>query len=111
MKEIKAFIRPNMLGTVLDALHEHPNFPGITVTTVRGFGRVVGRDQQELAGFGKKEMAKLECIVDDDMATDVAEVIRDNASTGRPGDGKITITALETVIRIRTGESGSSALA
>ena len=109
MKEIKAFIRPNMLDAVLRALHEHPAFPGVTVLSVRGFGKVA--DRWPGTGYDTTEMAKLECIVDDEMADDVAVVIRDNASTGRPGDGKITISTLETVIRIRTGESGSSAIA
>jgi len=110
MKEIKAFIRPNMLDSVLHALHEHPNFPGVTVTQVHGFGKVAGRDHSVYTSFGKTAMAKLECIVEDHMAFDVSSVIREHATTGRPGDGKIVITNLDTVIRIRTGESGTSAL-
>jgi len=91
--------------------HEHPDFPGVTVVKVRGFGRVVGREQSEHTSFGRTEMAKLECIVEDHMAGDVTDVIREHAATGRPGDGKVVISDLGTVIRIRTGESGASALA
>ena len=111
MKEIKASIRPNMLDAVLRALHEHPDFPGVTVSTVRGFGKVTGRNKEGGgAGFGTIEMSKLECIVDDGMADDVVNVIRSHAVTGHPGDGKIIVTRLDSVIRIRTGDTGASAL-
>ncbi|HCT46697.1 MAG TPA: GlnB, partial [Phycisphaerales bacterium] len=52
MQEIKAFIRPNMLNAVLQALHEHPDFPGVTVSEVRGFGKVAGRDPSQPSGYG-----------------------------------------------------------
>ncbi|HEB60555.1 MAG TPA: P-II family nitrogen regulator [Phycisphaeraceae bacterium] len=104
MKEIKVFIRPNMLDPVLHALHEHPNFPGVTVTTVRGFGKVTGRSSKNSPGYGTVEVAKLECIVDDAMTEEVCRVIRTHASTGRPGDGKIIVSDLISVIRVRTGE-------
>ena len=110
MKEIQAYIRPNMLEAVLRALHEHPDFPGVTVSHVRGFGKVSGRPAEGDAGFGTVEVSKLECMVDDGMAQKVADVIRVHAATGRPGDGKIAISTLNSVIRIRTGDSGTSAL-
>lgn len=110
MKEIKAFIRPICLNKVLSAMHEHPEFPGVTVLKVRGMGRVVGRDAQDSSDFGAVEMVKLECIVRDDQCPEVIEVIQEHAQTGRPGDGKITVATLDKVIRIRTGESGVGAI-
>jgi nitrogen regulatory protein PII len=110
MKEIKAFIRPNMLDAVLKALHEHPDLPGVTASEVRGFGKLAGRGTNQGPGYGTVEMAKLECIVADGRAAEVAQLIREHASTGRPGDGKIVIYALDSVIRIRTGESGEDAM-
>ncbi len=110
MKEIKAFIRPICLDKVLTAMHEHPEFPGVTVLKVRGMGRVVGRDSEDAVGFGAVEMVKLECIVRDDQYEEVLAVIQEHAHTGRPGDGKITVQTLDTVVRIRTGESGVNAI-
>ncbi len=110
MKEIKAFIRPICLDKVLHAMHEHPEFPGVTVLQVRGMGKVVGRDTGDPAGFGSVEMIKLECIVRDDQCSKVLDVIQKHAYTGRPGDGKISVQTLDDVIRIRTGESGADAV-
>jgi nitrogen regulatory protein P-II 1 len=110
MKEIKAFIRPICLSKVLRAMHEHPEFPGVTSLKVNGMGRVVGRDSDDSSGFGAVEMVKLECIVRDDQCAEVIAVIEEHAKTGRPGDGKITVATLDKVIRIRTGESGVNAI-
>ena len=110
MKEIKAFIRPICLDKVLHAMHEHPEFPGVTVLKVQGMGRVVGRDTGDSVAFGAVEMIKLECIVGDDQCDQVVAVIQEHAKTGRPGDGKITVQTLDNVIRIRTGESGANAV-
>lgn len=110
MKEIKAFIRPAMLDAVLQALHEHPDLPGVTVSDVRGFGRVAGRESAGPAGYGVTEMTKVECIVDDARAAEVMQLIQQHASTGRRGDGKIAMHAVESLVRIRTGESGEDAV-
>lgn len=110
MKEIKAFIRSGMLDAVLRALHEHPDLPGVTVSDVRGFGRVTGRELAGATGYGTVQMTKLECIVDDERAAEVMDLIREHASTGRPGDGKIAMHAIESLVRIRTGESGEDAV-
>jgi nitrogen regulatory protein P-II 1 len=104
MKEIKAIIRPIKLDAVLRALHEHPDFPGVTVSEVRGFGKVASKDSQSGPAYGSVEMTKLVCIIDDEHADEVAEVIQSTATTGRPGDGQLVIRALESVIRIRTGD-------
>lgn len=110
MQEIKAFIRPNMLNAVLQALHEHPEFPGVTVSEVRGFGRVAGRDSSQPSGYGTVAMVKLECLVEEGQVADVVQIIQDQAATGRPGDGKIAVHDVISVMRIRTGESGMDAM-
>ncbi|MAO24164.1 MAG: GlnB [Phycisphaerae bacterium] len=110
MQEIKAFIRPNMLNAVLQALHEHPDFPGVTVSEVRGFGKVAGRDPSQPSGYGTVSMVKLECIVEAGHAAEVVQTIQEHAATGRPGDGKIAIQDVSSVTRIRTGETGRDAM-
>lgn len=110
MKEIKAFIRPGMLDAVLRALHEHPDLPGVTVSDVRGFGRVAGRESAASTGYGTIQMTKIECIVDEERAWEVMKLIQEHAKTGRPGDGKIAVHAIESLVRIRTGESGEDAV-
>lgn len=110
MKGVQAFIRSNKIDSVLHALHEHPDFPGVTVSEVRGFERVSGENLAENPKFGTVEVCKLECIVDDAMIDNVVEVIRDHALTGRPGDGKIAVVSLDSVVEIHTGETGESAM-
>jgi nitrogen regulatory protein P-II 1 len=110
MKEINAFVRPHMLNAVLQALHEHPDFPGVTVSRVRGFGKVAGRDPSQPSGYGTVEIVKIECIVEAAHAADVVQIIRDHAATGRPGDGKIAVQEVNSVTRIRTGETGRDAM-
>lgn len=102
MKEIKAFIRPEMLEDVLDPLYAHPEFPGVTISTVRGFGHTVGRT--DTAGFAEVEMVKLEAIVPDALLEPVLSVIRERAHTGKSGDGKIAVYDVQQLIRISTRE-------
>lgn len=110
MKEIKAFIRPARLDEVLRALHDHPDLPGVTVSRVTGFGRVVGRPDETDPRYDSVDMCKLECLVPDALRDTIVELLADRAHTGRPGDGKIAIIAVEEIIRIRTGERGIDAL-
>ena len=110
MHEIKALIRPTKLDDVLRALHEHPDLPGVTVSHVTGFGRAVGRENGDAPQYDSVRMSKLECLVPDALCEAVVALIADKAHTGRPGDGKIAIIAVEDVVRIRTGERGSEAL-
>ncbi len=110
MKEIKAFIRPNMLNAVLQAMHEHPDFPGVTVSEVRGFGKVASRNPSQPSSFGTVEMVKIECIVEAGHAADVVQIIQDHAATGKPGDGKIAVHDVNSVTRIRTGESSTDVM-
>ena len=107
MKEVKAIIRPYRLDAVLDALHSHPELPGVTVSFVRGFGRTVGRSAsaaQTPIQYGTVEMAKLECVVNDDQVDVIIGIIQSAACTHSTGDGKITIYDVSEVVMIKTGD-------
>ena len=112
MKKIEAIIKPFKLDEVKEALHE-VGLQGITVTEAKGFGRQKGHKEQYrgteyTVDFLPK--VKMEVVVGDDDAERVIEVIQQTARTGQIGDGKIFVIDLENMIRIRTGESGESAL-
>ncbi|GAB2890827.1 P-II family nitrogen regulator [Microbulbifer echini] len=112
MKLITAVVKPFKLDDVRTALSE-VGVQGMTVTEVKGFGRQKGhtelyRGAEYVVDFLPK--VKLELAVDDDMVDAAVEAITKAAQTGKIGDGKIFITALEEVIRIRTGETGSEAV-
>ncbi len=112
MKMVTAIIKPFKLDDVREALSEI-GIQGITVCEVKGFGRQKGhtelyRGAEYVVDFLPK--VKIDLAIDDDLLDQVIEVISSCANTGKIGDGKIFITALEQAIRIRTGESGSSAL-
>ena len=112
MKKIEAVIRHFKLEEVKDALTEI-GVQGMTVSEVRGFGRQKGHKEQYrgteyTVDFLTK--VKMEVVVGDDDAERVIEVIQQTARTGKIGDGKIFVIDLENMIRIRTGESGESAL-
>ncbi|MDG1850844.1 MAG: P-II family nitrogen regulator [Gammaproteobacteria bacterium] len=112
MKMITAVIKPFKLDDVREAL-SGVGVQGITVTEVKGFGRQKGhtelyRGAEYVVDFLPK--IRLEIAVDDSMVEQVIEVMSKAANTGKIGDGKIFVHALEQVIRIRTGESGSDAL-
>ena len=112
MKKIEAIIKPFKLDEVKEALHD-VGVSGITVTEAKGFGRQKGhtelyRGAEYVVDFLPK--VKLEIVVDDDMAARVVEAIAAAAQTGRIGDGKIFVIPVESVLRIRTGETDSDAL-
>ena len=112
MKKIEAIIKPFKLDEVKEALHGI-GIQGMTVTEVKGFGRQKGhtelyRGAEYVVDYIPK--VKIEVAVDDDLVEQVIDTIIDAARTGKIGDGKIFVTNLENVVRIRTGESGSSAL-
>jgi len=112
MKKIEAIIKPFKLDEVREAVQEL-GVQGITVTEVKGFGRQKGhaeiyRGSEYVVDFLPK--MKLEIVVPEDRAAEVAKVIQEKARTGRIGDGKIFITTVEDAVRIRTGETGQSAL-
>lgn len=113
MKEIKAIIQPFLADHVLTALREMPELPGVTVSQVMGFGRgrAVGSGGQteESEIFGVKKV-KLEIVVPDELLEKVVETITRHAHTGNPGDGKIFISTVDEVVKIRTGERGEEAI-
>ncbi|RDE19091.1 P-II family nitrogen regulator [Motiliproteus coralliicola] len=112
MKLISAVIKPFKLDDVREALSEI-GVQGITVTEVKGFGRQKGhtelyRGAEYVVDFLPK--VKLEAAVSDEIVDQVIETVSKTANTGKIGDGKIFVSDLEQVIRIRTGETGDSAL-
>ncbi|MCP4388873.1 MAG: P-II family nitrogen regulator [Gammaproteobacteria bacterium] len=112
MKIITAIIKPFKLDDVRQALGDI-GVQGLTVSEVKGFGRQKGhtelyRGAEYVVDFLPK--VKLEIAIDDDLVDQAIEAITSSANTGKIGDGKIFITALEQVVRIRTGESGPEAL-
>ena len=112
MKKIEAIIKPFKLDDVREALGE-AGISGMTVTEVKGFGRQKGhtelyRGAEYMVDFLPK--TKIEIIVGDDLLDQCVETIMEVARTGKIGDGKIFVTSVEKVIRIRTGEENESAI-
>merc|ERR1712000_469192 len=112
MKLITAVVKPFKLDDVREALSEI-GVQGITVTEVKGFGRQKGhtelyRGAEYVVDFLPK--VKIDVAVADDLTDKVIEAITKAANTGKIGDGKIFVTSLEQVIRIRTGETGADAI-
>jgi nitrogen regulatory protein P-II 1 len=112
MKKIEAIIKPFKLDEVKEALSK-AGVQGMTITEVKGFGRQKGhtelyRGAEYVVDFLPK--VKLEILIEDDKAAVVIETVTTAARTGRIGDGKIFVSSLEEVVRIRTGERGESAV-
>jgi nitrogen regulatory protein P-II 1 len=112
MKIVEAIVKPFKLDEVKEALTK-AGIQGMTVEEVKGFGRQKGhtelyRGAEYSVDFLPK--VKIQILVPDDKATQVVEVITDSAKTGKIGDGKIFVTNVEEVIRIRTGENGHDAI-
>lgn len=112
MKLITAIIKPFKLDDVREALNE-VGISGITATEVKGFGRQRGhtelyRGAEYVVDFLPK--VKLEIAVAEDQLDTAITAIMDSASSGKIGDGKIFVTSIEKVVRIRTGETGEDAL-
>ena len=112
MKKIEAIVKPFKLDEVKEAL-QGIGIQGMTVTEVKGFGRQKGhtelyRGAEYVVDFLPK--IKVELVIPDELADKAVQVIVEAANTGRIGDGKIFVTAIEEAIRIRTGERGSDAV-
>lgn len=112
MKIVSAVIKPFRLDEVRSALSDI-GINGLTVYEVKGFGRQKGhtelyRGAEYVVDYIPK--VKIEVAIDDELVDQVIDAIVESARTGKIGDGKIFVTNLENVVRIRTGESGSSAL-
>ena len=112
MKLVTAVVKPFKLDDVKTAL-ERLGVHGLTVSEVQGFGRQKGhtevyRGAEYQVDFVPK--VKVEVVVDSALALDVVEAITDAARTGKIGDGKVWVTPVEHLVRVRTGETGSDAL-
>jgi nitrogen regulatory protein P-II 2 len=112
MKLVTAVVKPFKLDDVREALSEI-GVQGITVTEVKGFGRQKGhtelyRGAEYVVDFLPK--VKIEVAVSDEQTEQVIDAITKAANTGKIGDGKIFVTSLEQIIRIRTGETGADAI-
>ena len=112
MKLIKSIIKPFKLDDVKEALNKI-GIQGMTVSEVKGYGRQKGhtelyRGAEYVVDFIPK--AKLEIIASDDQAADIVAAIQNAAKTEKIGDGKIFVSTVEEVIRIRTGEKGNDAI-
>ena len=111
MKEIKAIIRPSKLSEVTEELHRIEGLPGVTVSEIKGFGK--GRaenanDKNEMVEF--ISLIQLEVVVDDEMAAEVVNLIQKYSHTGNTGDGKIFVSTVDEVVKIRTNERGREAI-
>ena len=112
MKKIEAIIKPFKLDEVKDALNKI-GVQGMTVTEVKGFGRQKGH--VELYRGAEYDVAfipkiKIDVVVGEDMAEKAVATIQEKAKTGKIGDGKIFVSSVEQIIRIRTGETGDTAI-
>ena len=112
MKKVEAIIKPFKLDEVKTALQE-VGIQGMTISEVKGFGRQKGhtelyRGAEYVVDFLPK--VKIELVVNESDVSKVVEAIQKAAKTGRIGDGKIFISAVEEIIRIRTGETGGNAI-
>jgi len=113
MKKIEAIIKPFKLSAVKDALHEI-GLSGMTVLDVKGFGRQRGQDSglEKDSAYNDEFHAKIkiELIVEDEIVKKAINTIKEASYSGKIGDGKIFISSIEQVVRIRTGEKDSDAV-
>ncbi len=113
MKEIKAIIRPSKLLEVTEALNEIEGLPGVTVSEIKGFGKGRARTAKDKIVYEMVEFVprlKLEVVVADEMVDEVVNVLQKYSHTGNPGDGKIFVSTIDDVIKIRTNERGRDAI-
>ena len=112
MKKIESIIRPHLLDAVKNALQEI-GVVGLTVTEVRGFGRQKGHTETYRGSEYQIEFLpkiKIEVVIPEEMVDQAVDAIQKTARTGKFGDGKIFVSPVEEVVRIRTGERGELAL-
>jgi nitrogen regulatory protein PII len=113
MKEIKAFIKPHMLSNVVMELSKYEGLSGLSVTKVQGFGRSRAKNSRHRIVEDMIDYVphvKLEIVCRDACVDGIVACIEKTARTGLPGDGKIFISAIETAVRISTGERDEAAV-
>ncbi len=112
MKKVEAIVRPHLLEAVKNALQE-VGVVGMTVSEVKGFGRQKGHTETYRGSEYKVEFLpkiKIEVALPDELVEQAVEAVVKTAKTGKFGDGKVFVTSLDQVVRIRTGERGEAAL-
>ena len=112
MKKVEAIVRPHVLEAVKTALQE-VGVVGMTITEVKGFGRQKGHTETYRGSEYKVEFlpkVKIEVVLPDDLTDKAVDAVVKSAATGKFGDGKVFVSALSDVVRIRTGERGEAAL-
>ncbi len=112
MKKIEAIVRPHLLEAVKNALQE-VGVVGMTVSEVKGFGRQKGHTETYRGSEYKVELipkVKIEVAIAEELAEGAIDAVLKTAKTGKFGDGKVFVSSLEDVVRIRTGEHGEQAL-
>jgi len=112
MKKLEAIVRPHLMDAVKNALQE-VGVVGMTVTEVKGFGRQKGHTETYRGSEYKVEFlpkVKIEVALPDELVDQAVEAVLKTAATGKFGDGKVFVSSLEEVVRIRTGERGDAAL-
>jgi nitrogen regulatory protein P-II 1 len=113
MKEIKAIIRPSKLLAVTEELNEIDGLPGVSVIEIKGFGKSRAKNAQDKFVYEMVEFIpriQLEVVVPDEMVDDIVTVIQKHSHTGNTGDGKIFVSNVDEVIKIRTNERGRDAI-
>lgn len=111
MKIITAMIQPFMLNKVTSALKATEDFPGMTVTDARGFGRRRSLHEQRSLNIDEfKDKTRIEIVTSDENAQLLVETLVRAAHTGNSGDGKVFVSMVESAIRIQTGEKDEAAL-
>ena len=113
MKRITAIIKPNMLDDVIFALHKIEDFPGATMSEVRGIGRGIRQhfeDNRMVSSFGYPVQVRLDIVCHERQVDDIVTTIEKNAHTGKPDDGKIFISPIDEAVRISTGQRGLDAI-
>jgi nitrogen regulatory protein P-II 1 len=112
MKKVEGIVRPHLLEAVKNALQE-VGIVGMTVSEVKGFGRQKGHTETYRGSEYKVEFLpkiKIEVALPDELVEQAVEAILKTAKTGKFGDGKVFVSSLDQVVRIRTGERGEAAL-
>lgn len=113
MKEIKAIIRDFKLDAVITELNKIEGLPGLTISEIKGFGKSKAKNAKDSISEGLHEFVKrikIELVVHNSMVDEVINVIQRKAYTGNPGDGKIFVTEVVNVVKIRTNERGEEAI-
>ena len=111
MKIITAMVQPFMLNKVAYALEDLENFPGMTVTDARGFGRKQSPGEQRAAQYNPfHPKSRIEIVAPDEMVESIVSTLVEHARTGKDGDGKVFVWAVEHAVRVQTGETDDSAV-